>query len=72
MSVDSAFKNPGLLGLQFAPFYDDTLSLSTMCGESLVKSSRDICGCGQVFAEILAHMGFKGTFLVVFSIGACA
>ena len=50
MSVDDAFKNPCLLGLPFRPVlrrYAEFIGVSLA-----VKSSRDVCGCGQVWAEI--------------------
>ena len=74
MSVIDAFKNPCLLGWSFCPvlrryaeFIYHVVSL-----DLALKSSLDVCGCGQVWAEILAHMGFRRTFLVVLSIGAYA
>ena len=73
VSVDDASKNPCLLGLPFRPVLPRYAEfIYHVASLFAVKSSRDVCGCGQVWTEILAHMGFRRTFLVVFSIGACA
>ena len=67
MSVDDAFKNPCLLGLPFRPVLRRYAEFIYHVA-SLLLSNRRV----TFWAEILAHMGFRRTFLVVFSIGACA
>ena len=72
MSVDDAFKNPCLLGLPFRPVLRRYAEfINHVASLSLSNRRVTFWGCGKVWAEILAHMGFRRTFLV-FSIGACA